>query len=190
MSRKVGACRRKENIEGINKEKYKQVLLYICSKVGGLPHIGKTVLFKLLYFVDFDHYELYEKSITGDSYYKIELGPAPSYFNLVVEELVQEKRIKRIRVPYYYHLQEKFIALAEADLRHLSSNEVKVIDDVLDRLSQMNATQIVEYSHHDIPWEVTKEGRIINYELVFYRKPEYSVKEYRDDLPTRPRVRK
>src|SRR3989344_770525 len=38
-------------------DKFKQVLLYILSKVGGKPNIGQTVLYKLLYFVDFDYYE-------------------------------------------------------------------------------------------------------------------------------------
>ena len=37
-------------------EKFEQVLLYILSKIGGKPNIGQTVLYKLLYFIDFDYY--------------------------------------------------------------------------------------------------------------------------------------
>lgn len=51
-----------------NIEKFKQVFLYILSKVGARPNVGQTVLYKLLYFIDFDYYELYEKQLMGLSY--------------------------------------------------------------------------------------------------------------------------
>ena len=44
-----------------NIEKFKQVFLYILKKVGAKPNVGQTVLYKLLYFIDFDYYELFEK---------------------------------------------------------------------------------------------------------------------------------
>ncbi len=53
------------------------MLHYIIYSVGNLPHIGKTVLWKLMYFSDFDYYELYEKHLTGEQYRKLEHGPAP-----------------------------------------------------------------------------------------------------------------
>ena len=39
-----------------NLEKFKQVLLYILERVGEKPNVGMTVLYKLLYFIDFDYY--------------------------------------------------------------------------------------------------------------------------------------
>lgn len=42
----------------------------------------------------------------------------------------------------------------------------------------MNASQISEYSHGDMPWRATKDYEDINYELVFYRDPKYSVRKY------------
>ena len=41
-----------------NIEKFKQVFLYILKKVGAKPNVGQTVLYKLLYFIDFDYYDL------------------------------------------------------------------------------------------------------------------------------------
>ena len=35
-------------------EKLRQVMLYILSKVGAKPNVGETVLYKLLYFIDFN----------------------------------------------------------------------------------------------------------------------------------------
>ncbi len=48
-----------------NVRKFKEVLLYLLTRVGGKPNVGETVLYKLLYFIDFDHYEKYEEQLRG-----------------------------------------------------------------------------------------------------------------------------
>jgi hypothetical protein len=40
----------------------------------------------------------------------------------------------------------------------------------------MNASQISEYSHGDVPWLTTDDKKIIDYEKVFYRTTPYSVR--------------
>jgi len=50
-----------EEIDDDEIEKFKEVLLYILGKVGSKPNIGQTVLYKLLYFIDFNYYEKYEE---------------------------------------------------------------------------------------------------------------------------------
>jgi len=42
----------------------------------------------------------------------------------------------------------------------------------------MNATQISEYSHGDMPWRVAEDYEIMKYSFVFYRDPEYRVRKY------------
>jgi uncharacterized phage-associated protein len=64
----------------------------------------------------------------------------------------------------------------------MKGNEIEVIDDVLDRLSDMNARQISDYSHNDVPWLTTEEGKTIEYEAVFYRTPAYSVRDDDDTV--------
>ena len=48
--------------------KFKNVLLYILERCAGKPNVGETVLYKLLYFSDFNYYELYEEHLTGAKY--------------------------------------------------------------------------------------------------------------------------
>jgi transcriptional regulator with XRE-family HTH domain len=48
-----------------------QTILYILSQCAGKPNVGKIVVNKLLYFADFNHYEKYWTSITGDLYIKM-----------------------------------------------------------------------------------------------------------------------
>ena len=68
--------------------------------------------------------------------------------------------------------------MRKPDLSVLSAREKETIDDVLNRLADMNAAQISDYSHGDVPWESTEDGEIIDYESVFYRNAPYSVREY------------
>ncbi len=42
------------NVPQKNLEKFRAVFLYILNKVGSKPNIGETVIYKLLYFIDFD----------------------------------------------------------------------------------------------------------------------------------------
>lgn len=72
--------------------------------------------------------------------------------------------------------QTKYLPLRNPDLSGLDAAAKDVIDRVLDRLSDMNAGQISEYSHDDVPWLTTADGDIIPYESVFYRTPADSVR--------------
>ncbi len=163
-----------------NKAKFKQVLLYVLQKCGAKPNVGETVLFKLLYFIDFDHYELYEEYLTGESYRKISYGPAPCHFNAIVTEMIN-KQLQKVAAEYYGKPQKKYLPLVEPNLRELNAQELEVIDRVIERLSSMNAAAIEEYSHLDVPWEITKDRDIISYDTVFYRKVSYSVRVYPED---------
>ncbi len=160
--------------------KFKEVLLYILKKVGAKPNIGMTVIYKLLYFIDFDYYEMYEEQLIGAVYIKNQYGPSPVEFKKVIDLLVKEKRLEVINSSYFKYPQNKYLPLAEPDLSILSGKELELIDRVIRRLSDMNAKEISEYSHRDVPWLSAESGKTINYESVFYRTNEYSVRHYKD----------
>ena len=165
-------------IPKLNREKFKQVLLYILERCGAKPNVGETVVYKLLYFMDFNFYELYEEYLTGEAYRKISYGPAPCSFKEIVEMMIDKGEVKKIITEYYGMPQKKYIPQIKPDLSKLDGRELEVIDEVIHRLSSMNAQSIEDYSHDDIPWQVTEDKEIIDYETVFYRKPAYSVREY------------
>ncbi|NCN94780.1 DUF4065 domain-containing protein [Candidatus Wolfebacteria bacterium] len=165
-----------------NVKKFKEVLLYILGKVGAKPNIGETTLYKLLYFTDFDFYEKFESQLTGARYVKNHYGPTPVEFQKVVEEMLDKNEIERVKSKYFQYEQKKYLPRREPDLRVLSAQEIKHIDEVLARLSDKNANELSDYSHSDIPWKVHESGEIISYESVFYRDPEHSVRNYDDEL--------
>lgn len=165
-----------------NVKKFKEVLLYVLGKVGAKPNIGETALYKLLYFIDFDFYEKFEEQLTGARYIKNHYGPTPVEFKKIVENMEEKKEIERVRSSYFQYEQKKYLPRREPDLKSLSAQEIKHIDEVLARLSDKNANELSDYSHNDVPWKVHKSGEIISYESVFYRDPEHSVRNYDDEL--------
>lgn len=164
-----------------NSEKFKQVLHYIISKTESSQNVGKKVLYKLLYFNDFNYYELNEVKMTGEKYSKLEHGPAPRHFDSVMNMLKKDKAVAEKKVDYYGHKQIRFCSLKEPDLSLLSAAEIKHIDDTLGRYGSMNGSQIEALSHKDLPWMASADNTDLDYELVFYRSAEMSVREYCDD---------
>ena len=160
-----------------NLEKFREVLLYILNEVGSRPNIGESVLYKLLYFIDFDFYEKYEEQLIGATYIKNRYGPTPVEFRKIVESMLGNDLIK-VEDKYFQYPQTKYLPLREPDLKVLSAHEVEVIDRVLERLAHLNGVQVSEYSHNDVPWLTAEEGKPIEYESVFYRTPAYSVRKY------------
>jgi len=166
------------NVPQQNVAKFKEVLLHILNKVGSKANIGETVIYKLLYFIDFDFYEMYEEQLIGAAYQKNTYGPTPVEFAKIVRDMIADEEIEKTKREYHGYPQVRYLPLREPDLSILRGHETKVIDSVLNRLSGMNATQISEYSHGDIPWLTTDNNAIIEYESVFYRTPQYSVRSY------------
>ena len=69
---------------------------------------------------------------------------------------------------------KRYVALKEHDENIFNAKELRIIDSVINRLSDMSARQIEEYVHKDAPWEVTKEKEIIPYQLVIDRTAPYA----------------
>ena len=166
------------NVPQKNLDKFREIFLYILNRVASKPNIGETVIYKLLYFIDFDFYEKYEEQLIGATYIKNRYGPTPVEFKKIVEKMIGDKQIVTVKDSYFDYPQTKYLPLRKADLSALKANEVELIDGVLNKLSDMNASQISDYSHNDVPWLTTENGKVIEYEAVFYRTPMYSVREY------------
>ena len=157
-------------------------MLYILNKVGSKPNIGETVIYKLLYFIDFDYYEKYEEQLIGATYMKNTYGPTPIEFRKIVDKMIADKEIVKVADKYFSFPQTKYLPLRKPDLNQLKATEKELIDDVLCRLSEMNATQMSDYSHNDVPWLTTEDGKAIEYEAAFYRTSPYSMREYSGDF--------
>lgn len=162
-------------------DKFKNILLYILEKCGGKANVGETVLYKLLYFSDFNYYEIYENHLTGAQYRKLPYGPVPHRINAVLNKMIEDKQLKRIKTNFHNYPQTRYIPLTKPDLTNIKASEIEVVDHVIGQLSDYYAGAISDYSHKDIPWKATEEGDVIDYELAFYRDKPYSVRNYNNE---------
>jgi len=168
-------------------EKFKQLLLYILEKCGSKPNVGETVLYKLLYFCDFNFFELYEKPLTGMKYKKMQYGPVPeqSSFASVIKEMRDKGVIERVTRKYINNtIQTRYVNFLSADLSIFgvdTDKVIKVADAVIGNLSSMSARQIEDHSHADYPWQSSKFDEEIDYSTVFSRTGEFAQKDY-DEL--------
>ena len=165
-----------------NLEKFKEVLLYVLSKVGGKSNVGEAVLYKLLYFIDFDFYEKFEEQLIGATYIKNHYGPTPVEFKAIIDNMIQNDEVVKVEGKYFNYPQRKYLPIRRPDLNVLSGREIEHIDDVLARLADKNAKEMENYSHEDIPWKTAENGKPLSYESVFYRDERYSVRNYEDEL--------
>lgn len=164
-------------------EKLRQVLLYVLDKVGAKPNVGETVLYKLLYFIDFDYYEKHGKSITGLTYVRNHFGPTPAKsFVEVVEGMRKSGELEIVETRFFNNLQKKYLPTKSSELKGLSANELDHINEELARLGDKTATELSELSHKDTPWRVAQQGKPIDYQFVFYRTDLTAVTEPRDEL--------
>ncbi len=169
----------------VNEEltKEEETYLYIIEQCQKNSHFGKVLFNKILYFSDFDFYEGHEKSITSGSYKRDTHGPVAIGFEDVINKLkdkgyVGEKPIEATKG----HVQIRYFIKKQFNRHLLSGAEIKELERNIMRLGGMTARQVSEYSHQDMPYKATKDGEAIDYELVFYRNPIYSVNEHNKNL--------
>src|SRR5450759_211484 len=162
--------------------KFKNVLLYILERCAGKPNVGETVLYKLLYFSDFNYYELYEEHLTGAKYRKLPYGPVPQKMDAIINQMIDKGQLQRVKTEYHGYSQIRYLPLEKPNLTELRASEKEIIDKVIEQMSDWSASAISNYSHKDMPWLASKEGEEISYELAFYRDSPFSVRNYGNEI--------
>ncbi len=159
----------------VNKKKYQNTILYLCQKLGGEIK-GKKKLAKLLYFVDFDFYEKYEKAITGDVYKALPMGPFPTVLEQITNEMSKKKllTINSVKEREGYLSTETYSSVSRPDVSLFSSDEIKMLDRVVTKYGHLNGKQLEELSHSEAPYIATKLKEKIPYELSFYRGTDFT----------------
>jgi len=166
--------------DSFDSEKFKQVLHYMIRKTSSIDNVGKTVLYKILYFTDFNYYELFEEKLTSETYLKYPYGPAPRDFDDAISDLKDERLVEEKTWIDGRYNRTKYLSIVEPSMSKITREELDFIDESIDKYSNFSAAQISEHSHKDIPYIIAEDFEEINYEIVFYRDSESSVRTYDD----------
>jgi len=153
----------------ISEKKYKEVILYLAEKLGGEIK-GKKKLAKLLYFVDFDFFEKFQKSLTGDIYKALPMGPFPITMEKVLTDMVDEKKItiKFEKEKADYNPTEIYKVEKKMEV-NFSKEEQRILDRVVLKYGHLSGKQLEDLSHAEAPYIGTAPNQEIAYELSFYR---------------------
>lgn len=159
----------------LNRKKYQNAILYLCRKLGGEVR-GKKKLAKLLYFADFDFFEKYQKSITGDIYKAYPKGPLPVALNDVAEEMVSKKMLRIDSAQEWgeeYSPTEVYKCVVEPDVSVFSAAEKKMLDRIIKKYGGLNGEQLAELSHAEAPYTAAEAFGEIPYEFTYYRGTDF-----------------
>jgi len=162
----------------VDSERYKNAFLYLLEKLKTIE--GKKKACKLFYFLDFDFFEAYAKSFTGDIYIKKKMGPVPSYLEDIYEELSKAGfiKIKKIKTNISYEndtvIYESVITnkkMLEIE-KTFSKEELKMLNRIARVYGNLNGKQLEDLSHSQAPWLGVDMFQEIPYELSYYRETE------------------
>ena len=156
------------------REKYIDLIMYILFKESYKPNFGKTVLCSILYFIDFNYYEVYGELLTNETYIKSKKGIKPQHFREITQYLIDTRQLFFRKEPYYSRIIHKYYPLIIPNVR-FNPQELEIIDYWINKLSDNNAHSITKYAIKDPPIIIADFGEEIDFRHVSSRNNKYSL---------------
>jgi len=161
--------KKQTKVAKINLKKYKNVILFFANKIQN-GTLGKVKLMKLLYFLDFDFFEKYGSSVTGDRYLRWEMGPVPEHAQKILKAMTgKEITVSKRKMSSGLNDQEHIETIDQFNLTLFSKEELLMMEKIADKWERFSGSEMKEASHGEAPWIATKPDEVIDYNLVYYR---------------------
>ena len=151
-------------------QKMHAAIQFFCRNIKN-QSLGRTKLAKLLYYVDFDHFEQYDRPVTGATYKHYPMGPYPQEMMSEIKQLRntgQLEETEQASGPYPQYLYT-VPPDATVDLGIFETSELQTLIDVANKWQQLSATELVAATHGEAPWIATEDRKVIPYEYAYYR---------------------
>lgn len=150
----------------IPSKKTTELIIYIANRLKDKPNYGSTLLGKSLCLIDSMSYLKKGAPISDLTYIKQERGPTPdpAKFLSIRDSLVEKNELEKVNTVYFGRNQIRFIAKREPDVKVFEKEEIVLINDVIESISDHNATEISDYTHTFISWIFAQHKE----ELPFY----------------------
>lgn len=161
-----------KNAKGVKKmkfnhKKFSNLVHYVCYKCDDHSQLGATKLNKILWYCDIFSYRWGSVPMTGEKYIKRQFGPVPHHILTILDELVCEDKIIIREKDYFGRTKKEYIALKKPDLSLFTSNEISMVDDILDIICMKHTAQSISDTTHDKIWELAEIGEEIPYYTIF-----------------------
>ena len=157
------------------REKLLNAIIYFSINT---KYLGKTKLYKLLYFLDFDHYKEIGRSVTGLDYFAWKMGPVPVSLHEEVDMPEQDMldKVEFVEKKTRNGGMLTVKAISEFDAKHFTKREMRIMQSLVKQYADALAEDMVEATHlENQPWHkiFIEEGnrqKIIPYDLALRKQ--------------------
>lgn len=135
------------------REKLLQAISFFLSNT---KKCGKTKLFKLLYFLDFEHFKMTGRSVTGLTYYAWKLGPVPTalYDEFDAPDGDFQESFDRAEIQTAKGVMQALSPKQAFSADHFTARELKIMQKLAAEYRDLDAEQMVEETHlENLPWD-------------------------------------
>lgn len=161
-----------------NTKKFINCVLFFAKKTDP-KKLGVLKLNKLLYYIDFEHYRKYGRSILGDVYIRMDHGPVPSFsynlFNAAFRDKTNDSDSKELR--NYIEIKPNRVKDFKINTIHpknkdfnkslFSKSELEIMEDVASKYALKTGTTMSKETHkEDTPWSKTSRMQQVDYNLI------------------------
>jgi putative zinc finger/helix-turn-helix YgiT family protein len=153
-----------------NMEKISQMVAFFAQKVQ--PY--KVKLCKLLFYSDFLHFKKTGFSISGIQYRAIKMGPVPSRFDTLFEEVESRKSVT-IRYDYFDEnraAQQYLPGDNTFNVKLFDSSEIEILEKVATSLGGLTTKEISNLSHEETAWKECQD----THSLISYSQYSFDIK--------------
>lgn len=154
-------------------EKYKDMILaYIRKGASKDGNILKTKLAKMLYMADFAWFYDHLESMSGMKYRRLKYGPVPNMYFRAIDELEEAGKIS-------INHKKDMLLISENEgskkqqLENLSKKETELINKIAKKWKNKRTSEIVDFTHNQLPYKICSPDEIIPYELITQEDPDH-----------------
>jgi transcriptional regulator with XRE-family HTH domain len=156
-----------------NYPKYKEMILaYLRQGAASDGKVLKTKLAKMLYLADFAWYYKHLESMSGLEYRRLKYGPVPDLYFRAIDELEEDGKIAIDRKGELLLISENRASSAQR-IELLSADELDLITDISRKWKDRKTSEIVDFTHNQLPYKICQPDEIIPYELITQQDPDY-----------------
>jgi len=155
-----------------NYEKYKEMILAYLRKGSSTDgKILKTKLAKMLYLADFAWYYYHLESMSGMQYRRMPYGPVPGIYFRAIAELEETGKITIDHKSDMFLVSENRGSRSRS-LEKISKEEMGLIEKIAKKWKKKKTSEIVDFTHGQLPYKICSPDEIIPYELITQEDPE------------------
>ncbi len=149
------------------KDRLRELILYVAERLKDDPAFGRVKLVKIIYFADMESFRLHRKPVTGSAWFRDNFGPTPENFLETLDALKAAGNITESEREYFGRMQKRINVLSEPTIGLLSSRELGIVDRVIERFADWNASELSRHSY-GVAWRLSEGEQFIPYEYALY----------------------